>query len=192
MRRILTTTVLAGMFFASGGAFAADEEKVDFDRDVKAILSDNCFQCHGPDDKDRKEELRLDLREQLFAKRDDRFTVVPGKPGESELFKRITSDDEFVKMPPPDSGKTLTAKQIEVIRKWIEQGAEWKGHWAYVPVSRPAAPNAERAGTGFVRNEIDRYVLGSLNRKRVTPAAEADRITLIRRLSFDLTGLPPA
>ena len=191
MRRILTTTVLFGIFAAGGGAFAADDGTVDFDRDVKGMLSDNCFKCHGPDDKDRKEELRLDLREQLFAKRGDHFIVVPGKPGESELFKRIISDDEFVKMPPPDSNKTLTKKQIETIRKWIEQGAEWKGHWAYTSVSRPAVPNAERAGAGFVRNKIDRYILRSLNRKRVAPAAEADRITLIRRLSFDLTGLPP-
>jgi len=180
---------MAGVLFAGGSVFGADDEKVDFDRDVKGILSDNCFKCHGPDDKDRKEELRLDLREQLFAKRGDHFTVVPGKPGESELFKRIVSDDEFAKMPPPDSGKTLTKKQIDIIRKWIAQGAEWKGHWAYTSVKRPAVVNVKRPG--FVRNEIDRFVLGSLNRKRVAPANEADRITLIRRLSFDLTGLPP-
>ncbi len=189
MRRVLSATVMAGVLFAGGSVFGADDEKVDFDRDVKGILSDNCFKCHGPDDKDRKEELRLDLREQLFAKRGDHFTVVPGKPGESELFKRIVSDDEFAKMPPPDSGKTLTKKQIDIIRKWIAQGAEWKGHWAYTSVKRPAVVNVKRPG--FVRNEIDRFVLGSLNRKRVAPANEADRITLIRRLSFDLTGLPP-
>ncbi|MBT4867363.1 MAG: hypothetical protein HON53_19850, partial [Planctomycetaceae bacterium] len=144
MRRVLTTAVLAGMFAANSAAFGADEEKVDFDRDVKGIISDNCFKCHGPDDKDRKEDLRLDTREQLFAKRDDHFTVVAGKPGESELFKRIVSDDEFVIMPPPDSGKTLTKKQIEIIRKWIEQGAEWKGHWAYTSVERPAVAKVKR------------------------------------------------
>jgi hypothetical protein len=191
MHRVTTTAF--GLTFlllvVNAGALQAEDVRVDFDRDIQGILSDNCFRCHGPNEKDRQGELRLDVPDGLFAKRDDRRPVVPGKPGNSELFRRITADDELERMPPPDSGKTLTADEIALIKRWIEQGAEWKGHWAYVSLKRPHAPSI--APSGFVRNDIDRFVLARLRQKTWKPAAAADCVTLIRRLSFDLVGLPP-
>src|SRR5205823_5090232 len=117
----------------AGAALAAPAEKVDFNRDIRPILSETCFLCHGPDKNQRKADLRLDQKDGLFATKDDGRLVVPGKPAESQLFVRITSTDADQHMPPADSGRKLSARQIELIRRWIEQGAEWKGHWAYVP-----------------------------------------------------------
>src|SRR5437763_7233139 len=145
---------------------AAPADKADFNRDIRPILSETCFLCHGPDKNQRKAELRLDQKDGLFATKDDGRVVVPGKPGESQLFARITSSDPEMRMPPADSGRKLSDRQIELIRRWIKQGAEWKGHWAYVPPTRPAVPNAGHVGVGHVGNvphvEPVSYVLGSI------------------------------
>ena len=167
---------------------AQDIEPVRFDRDVRPILSNNCFHCHGPDEGQRQGELRLDIQQEVFAKREGGTAVVPGKLQASQLWLRIASQDPEVKMPPPDSPKSLTVKERDVIKRWIEQGARWSDHWAFVPPVRPALPAV--AGE-WGNNEIDRFVRKRMNNKGLQPAPEADRYTLARRLSFDLTGLPP-
>ena len=135
---------------------AMSPSNVDFNRQIRPILSESCYQCHGPDQNKRKADLRLDLREGLFRSADGTTIVVPGKPDESELLERITSDDPELRMPPPKSGARLTAEQIDLIKRWIAEGAEWKGHWAYLPPARPRPPESkpDRPAAG----EIDRFV----------------------------------
>jgi hypothetical protein len=162
---------------------------IDFNRDIRPILSDNCYRCHGPDQSKRKAHLRLDTREGLFTRTKEPGVVVPGKPGESELFRRITAVDKDERMPDPKSGKMLSPRQIALIEKWIEQGAQWKGHWAYLKPVRPMVPTV--GGGPFVKNPIDRFVLAKLTAADLEPSGEADRVTLCRRVYFDLTGLPP-
>jgi len=163
--------------------------RVDFNRQIRPILSENCYQCHGPDPKKRKAELRLDLRDGLFRSVDGTTIVAPRQPDESELLFRISTELPELRMPPAKSGSRLTPDQASLIRRWILEGAEWKGHWAYIPPERPAVPTvpAQRAAAG----DIDRFVLARLAEQRLEPSPEAGRSTLIRRLSFDLTGLPP-
>ncbi|HET6248881.1 MAG TPA: PSD1 and planctomycete cytochrome C domain-containing protein [Tepidisphaeraceae bacterium] len=172
------------------GAEAAIPQTIDFNRDVRPIFSDNCYFCHGPDKNKRKAELRLDTRAGIFSTIKDHHTVVPGKPGESELFRRVIETDPDERMPDPKSNKKLTDREIAVLKKWIDQGAPWEGHWAYLPPNRPPVPEIDQPG--FVRNPIDRFVLARLKEAGLSPAPEADKATLIRRLSFDLTGLPPS
>jgi hypothetical protein len=160
----------------------AADKGVDFDRDVRPILSDRCFTCHGPDDRRRMANLRLDSEAGLSR------VVSPGDTAKSRILARIGAPDGR-RMPPPQAGPKLTDAQIETIRKWIEQGAKWERHWAFVP-SQPAAPPAVR-DAAWARNPIDRFVLARLEREGLKPSPEADRATLLRRLSFDLTGLPP-
>ena len=166
---------------------------IEFNRDVRPILSDRCFVCHGPDEAKVKGKLRLDSAERAFRKQGDEATLVPGKPEASELWKRITSEDEDEQMPPKTMGgftlKQLTARDKQIIKKWIEQGAKYEGHWAYIKPVKAVAPEASK--DGFVRGPIDRFVLAKLEEHNLAPAPEADRRTLIRRLSFDLIGLPP-
>ena len=172
------------------GAGAALPETVNFNRDIRPILSDNCFACHGFDEATREADLRLDVRDGIFSEREGgRLTVAPGKPAESELYRRLTHADESERMPPKKFNKRPTERQIALVKKWIEQGAQWQGHWSYAPPERPEAPPADLPG--FVRNPIDRFVLSRLQEAGLAPSPEADRATLIRRLSFDLTGLPP-
>jgi len=163
--------------------------RVDFNRQIRPILSESCYQCHGPDPKKRKADLRLDIRDGMFRSADDTTIVVPGKPDDSELLFRITAEDPDLHMPPPKSGGRLTSDQVNLIRRWIVEGAEWKGHWAYLPPVRPVVPTvpAGRAAAG----DIDRFILARLAEQRIEPSPEAGRTTLIRRLSFDLIGLPP-
>ena len=178
------------LFAWPSGLFAGEDlGGVDFARDIRPLLSDNCFACHGPDAKQRKADLRLDTREGALADLDGTSAVVPGKPSESELVRRVTTDDEDDLMPPPDSGKKLDATQKALLQRWIAEGAEYELHWSYKPVTRPMPPRVNN--DSFVRNDIDRFVLSTLRDKGHEPAREADRRTLIRRLSFDLTGLPP-
>jgi hypothetical protein len=160
----------------------AAADKLDFNRDVRPVLSDACFQCHGPDKAKRKGELRLDTA-------DGKKVVVTGKPAESELVKRITSADPDEVMPPPRSGRSLTAAQKDVLKKWVEQGAEWQAHWAYVVPMRPDSPAVSDAA--WAKNPIDRFILARLEKEDLKPSPEAPRHALIRRLSLDLTGLPP-
>lgn len=186
--------VLLGALF--GSVHAADERPlpaiIEFNRDIRPILSDNCFFCHGPDRNKREADLRLDTLAGLHGKEGAPGTVVPGKPDASELFRRVTSTDPELRMPPVKSAKALSPHDIAMLRKWIEQGAKFEGHWAFLPIRRPAVPtirssiSASRSGTA-----IDDFVQESLVAQNLQASREADRITLIRRLSFDLIGLPP-
>ncbi|MCS6952199.1 MAG: DUF1553 domain-containing protein [Bryobacterales bacterium] len=168
---------------------SAAEKPIQFDRDIRPILSDNCFTCHGPDEKQRQAGLRLDTKEGLFAERNGYRIIVPGDPGQSRLYQRISHPKKALRMPPPNFHRSLTDKQIELIRTWIEQGASWKEHWAYTPPQRPPLPAVRLKS--WPRNPIDYFVLARLEAENLKPSPEADRITLLRRLSFDLTGLPP-
>ncbi len=171
---------------------APDITKIDFNRDVRPILAEHCFACHGPDKNKRKAELRLDTKDGLFAppKKDASSPVVPGKPDESELIERITHEDADLRMPPAGKGKPLSVKQIETLRRWISEGAEWKGHWAYIAPVRHPVP-ATLAGE-TARNPIDPFILARLRESGLKPSPEADKASLLRRVSFDLTGLPPS
>jgi hypothetical protein len=163
--------------------------RVDFNRQVRPILSESCYQCHGPDQNKRKAKLRLDQREGLFRSADGVTVVVPGKPDDSELVERIASDDPELQMPPPKSGARLTAEQVGLIKRWVAEGAQWKGHWAYLAPVRPRAPESKSGRP--VTGQIDRFVRAGLVTAGLEPAARADARTLVRRLSFDLIGLPP-
>jgi hypothetical protein len=162
---------------------------IDFNRDIRPILSENCYFCHGPDKNKRKADLRLDTHDGLFSTIKDRTTVIPGKPDQSELFRRVTESDPDERMPDPKSNKRLSDRQIALLKKWIEQGAPWKGHWAYLPITRPEPPAIN--DPAFVQNDIDRFILAALKDAGLKHAPQADRVALIRRLNFDLTGLPP-
>jgi hypothetical protein len=169
---------------------AAEPPRVDFARQVRPLLAENCFECHGPDPRGRKAELRLDTREGLFGDRNGYRLVVPANPEESELIARITSEEADERMPPADSRRSLTAAQVELLRRWVAEGAEWNEHWAFKPPARPAVP--EVSDPAWCRNPIDRFIRSTLDRAGLAPSPEADRGTLIRRLSLDLLGLPPA
>jgi hypothetical protein len=179
--------LVAGVLALAPG-FAPAQEPVDFRRDVLAVLSQNCFTCHGPDSKTRKAELRLDVKEGALRTKDP--VISPGKSSESELFLRVSSTDPDELMPPPESGKKLTSTQIEVLKKWIDQGARWRGHWAFEPISRPSPPPVRNAA--WITNPIDRFVLAELESQGLAPNPQADRATLLRRLSLDLAGVPPS
>lgn len=168
---------------------AVEPAAVDFNRDVRPILSDHCFECHGPDAEQRQAELRLDSKDGLFSKSGEHQNVVAGASAKSELFRRITTADPDEQMPPADSGRKLTAAQISMIKQWIESGAEWQQHWSFVTPSRPKLPPF--SDLSWIRNPIDRFVLARLHQEGLKPSAEADKRTLLRRVSFDLTGLPP-
>ena len=162
---------------------------VDFNRDIRPLLSDKCFHCHGPDESTREADLRLDSREGLQADLGGHSAVVPGDLKASELIARITAADPDERMPPAGSGRTLTQPQIELISDWIRQGAVWKTHWSFVPPTRPELPKVGPAD--WPKNSIDRFVLQRLQREGLRPAPPANKETLIRRVTFDLTGLPP-
>ncbi|MBL9076420.1 MAG: PSD1 domain-containing protein [Planctomycetes bacterium] len=162
-----------------------------YDRDVRPILADRCFACHGPDAAAREAELRLDERGDAVRERDGAFAIVPGDVDGSELWRRITTDAAEDRMPPPDSGKkALTADEIAVLRAWIEQGAAYEPHWSFVPPVRPPLPPVRDAA--WCRTPIDHFVLAELERHGVAPGPEADRATLVRRAFLLLTGLPPS
>lgn len=164
----------------------AESNPVDFTREVQPILAKHCFQCHGPGD--AESGLRLSSREGAIEPADSGLpAIVPGDASASELMRRITADSEFERMPPEDPA--LTAQQIEVLRRWIDQGAAWQDHWAFEPLQAPQVPVVEDAD--WVRNPIDAFVLANLEQHGLKPAPPADRLTLLRRAHFDLTGLPP-
>jgi hypothetical protein len=158
---------------------------IDFNRDVRPILFNNCVACHGPDEKERKADLRLDTRDGATAD----GVMVPGKPDEGEFLRRLVSTDRGEVMPPPKSGKVLTPQQIAVMREWVRQGAKYSVHWAYAKPVRPPLPKV--SDPSWVRNEIDSFILARLGKEGVKPSPEADRLTLARRVALDLTGLPP-
>ena len=167
-----------------------DEPRVDYDRDVRPILSNNCYACHGPDEAQRQTDYRLDIKADALAELEDgSFAIVPGTSAKSALLKRITSSDSDDRMPPADSDKRLTAKQIETLRRWIDQGAQWKEHWSFVAPTRPALPTVKDQAR--VVDEIDQFILARLETEGLTLAPEAEKTTLLRRVTYDLTGLPP-
>ncbi|HVR83995.1 MAG TPA: DUF1549 domain-containing protein, partial [Planctomycetota bacterium] len=161
------------------------EEPVDFKRDIRPILSNSCFLCHGPDDKRRKGDLRLDIKEGAFKVIDGKQAFVPGKLDQSEALRRILTTDQDDHMPPSKSGKQLSLKQIELIKKWVQQGAKWSEHWSFVPPERPPVPPVA------AKNPVDAFIQARLEHEGLSPAPEAGRETLLRRLSLDLVGLPP-
>jgi mono/diheme cytochrome c family protein len=166
------------------------QSQIDFNRDIRPILADRCFACHGPDDAARKSKLRLDTEAAAKAElRRGHFAIKPGQPEQSELIHRITATDEAERMPPASSGRNLTQREISLLTEWIKQGAPWQTHWAFVKPTRPALPPVKN--TAWPKNAIDYFVLARLEREGLQPAPEADRATLLRRVSLDLTGLPP-
>lgn len=176
-------------------AGAAGGGKVDFNRDVRPILSDNCFKCHGPDSKGNgakgRQPLRLDSREAALADRGDgRRAIVPGQPDASELIRRVMATDPDDRMPPAETGKVLSDRDRAVLRRWIEDGAGYARHWAYVPPVRPDRPRIQ--ARRWPRNGIDDFILARLESEGLKPAPEAGPAALIRRVSLDLTGLPPS
>ncbi len=187
-RRLPLIAVLTGL---AGSAFAAAAPvgEVKFNRDIRPILAEACYHCHGPDPASRKAKMRFDREEDFTAKREDGFVIVKGKPAESLMWQRIISKDEDEVMPPPDAHIQLKPEQKELLRRWIEQGGSWQKHWAFMATERPAEPKVKNAA--WVKNPIDRFVLARLEEAKLAPAPEADRRTLARRLSLDLTGLPP-
>lgn len=176
------------VFSATCNVFAEDDE-ISFSRDILPLLSENCFKCHGPDEANRESGLRLDKHETAIAKLESGQTaVVAGKSSQSELFRRIVSGDADIKMPPPNSGKKLTAVQIAMIKKWIDGGAEWSGHWAFQPPTVPKTPASVKDWRA--NNPIDHFVNARMAAANLTPEDRAARETLIRRATLDLTGLP--
>lgn len=180
--------VIASLAIVSGATAVAtaQDAPIVYNRDIRPILADNCFACHGPDSAARKADLRLDRSEAAAAMK----AIIPGKPDESAVIHRINSNDPDEVMPPPSTKKSLTAKQKDLLRRWIASGAEYQPHWSFIAPTRPAVPKVK--GAAWVRNPIDAFVLAKLEAAGLQPAAEADRRTLARRLSLDLTGLPPS
>jgi hypothetical protein len=174
----------------AGGPAQKRSGSLSFNRDIRPILADKCFNCHGPDATQRKAKLRLDRPETATAPAASGSpAIVPGKPEESELYLRIISTDADEKMPPAKTGKPITSAEIETLKSWIAAGARYEGHWAFIPPVRPEVPHVRHQE--WVRNPIDAFILARLERDRLGPSREADRTSLIRRLSLDLIGLPP-
>ena len=172
---------------AATWARADEPGRVDFGRDVLPILSDHCFRCHGPDAASRKADLRLDVKEQALRAEDP--VIVPGRSDQSELVARITSDDPDEVMPPPKANRPLSPRQVALLRRWVDDGATWGRHWAFEPIGTPRPPGPrDRA---WPRNPIDAFVLARLDAEGIAPSPRAERATLLRRVSLDLTGMPP-
>ncbi len=164
--------------------------KIDYGRHIRPILSNVCFRCHGPDAETRQAGLRFDVREvALAALESGRVAIVPGKSDQSELVRRITSTDADTVMPPPDSNKSLSERDKQLLRQWIDEGAEYHPHWAFVPPRDQPLPSVKQAD--WPRNGIDHFVLARLEAEGLAPSPEADRRVQLRRVTLDLTGLPP-
>jgi hypothetical protein len=162
---------------------------VDFDREIRPILADNCFACHGPDEKQRMANLRLDETQGLFVDRGGYRIIAPGNSAQSKLYQKISAADAAVRMPPPYATRRPTAQQLETIKEWIDQGAKWETHWAWIAPKRPPVPAVQ--DKSWVRNPIDNFVLSRLEHEGLKPSPGADKASLLRRVTFDLTGLPP-
>ena len=188
------SAVFAAISIATAAVLAA-EPKLSFNRDIRPILSDKCFACHGPDANKRQAGLRLDLRDVATKPVESGETaIVPGKAAQSELLRRVSATDDAEVMPPPEAKRgRLTPEQVATLKRWIEEGAEYQGHWSLLPVNEvllPEVPNPLPVGVR-VNNPIDRLIFAQLAERKLAPQPEADRATLIRRVTFDLTGLPP-
>ena len=184
---LLAAGVLCSALTA-GTASAATPAKIDFNRDIRPILSENCYTCHGPDAAKLKSNLRFDLKESALGKaKSGEIAVVPGAPEKSEMIRRLTTTDPDDVMPPAKEDKALKPQQVELLKRWIKEGAVWAGHWAFEPITKPAAPKAARSTA-----PIDAFVQARLKTEKLKPAPEEDKARLIRRASLDLTGLPPS
>ena len=181
--------IVATLGLAHGTVHAAEPGAISFQQ-VRHLMSNTCFRCHGPDEKERQAGLRLDKRESAVSKLESgRTAISPGKVEASEIIRRINSTDPEVMMPPPSLNKPLSDADKKLLTKWIELGAEYREHWSFVAPARPARPTVKNAN--WPKNEIDYFILARLEREGLAPSAEADKITLIRRVTLDLTGLPP-
>ncbi len=190
---LVFSTTLAWLLIPTRSATLAAPEtaakRVDFDREIRPILSDTCFACHGPDEKQNMAKLRLDQTETLFSDRGGYKIIVAGDSAHSKLYQKISSTDPAFRMPPAYAIHTLTPAQIALIKQWIDEGAKWETHWAWRAPKRPTVPEVQEKS--WVRNPIDNFVLARLEREGLKPSPETDKATLLRRVSFDLTGLPP-
>ena len=187
---MIRTLTIVTVLTLSGIASAADEGRLRFNQDVRPMLSDKCFACHGFDAKKRKGDLRLDTPEGAYAVNDDAQAIKPGDLAKSELWKRINSTDDDEVMPPPESHKKLTPQEKALFKRWIEEGAAYEKHWAFeVPVK--ADPPAIQKSKFRIQNPIDAFIGDRLEREGLDFSPEADRETLIRRVAFAVTGLPP-
>src|SRR6266403_1006702 len=183
-QRVLSLTQFLALALAGFPVFGATNH-ISFNRDIRPILSENCFACHGPDKNQRKAKLRLDVREVAI----EREALVPGKPDQSKLVEVVFSNDPDDIMPPPKTHKTISTRQKEILRQWVIEGAQYEPHWAYVPLARPAVP--ENQNQAWANNPIDSFVLQGLEAKKMQPSKPAQKRVLLRRLSLDLIGLPP-
>jgi hypothetical protein len=168
---------------------AMADKPIDFNRDIRPILSSQCFLCHGPDESSREADLRLDLRDEAIKQIDDHAAINLQNPEASELLARITSDDDSLRMPPTDKGRKLDAKEIDLLKRWIAEGATYATHWSYTAPQRPTLPTTLR--NDWSKNDIDRFILSAQESKGMQPSPEADPITLARRAAITINGLPP-
>ena len=176
--KLLTLLLALGLLvqvFLFTSAQAVNQRSLDFNRDIRPILSDKCFACHGPDATAKKIKLRLDSETAALS------AIVPGKPEQSKLVKRITHKDDAMRMPPIESGRSLTPQEIELLTEWIKQGAKWQSHWAFVAPVRPQLPQVKNKT--WPQNAIDYFVLARLEQEGLQPSPEADRATLLRWIS---------
>ena len=186
---LVMTAVVLGANLAPAMPPPSGASTVDFQRDVRPILSNHCFECHGPDSATRMADLRLDTREGAFSRRPNGSLIVPGDPEASLLYQRISHPQAALRMPPAHSKRPLNDEQIATLRQWIQQGAAWDQHWSFKAIGRPAPPPVKNPS--WVRNPLDCFILARLEAEGLAPAPEADKRTLARRLALDLTGLPP-
>jgi hypothetical protein len=184
-------SAMVSVAWAAGAPNDITNNPIQFNRDIRPILSEHCFTCHGPDDSKRQSKLRLDLEATAKGDLGGHFAVVPGEPGASEMIRRVSSSDVARRMPPAWSGAVkLKDSEIDLLTRWIAQGAQWEKHWSFIPPVRPGPPQvSDRA---WPKNPVDNFVMARLDREGLKPSAEADKRTLLRRVSFDLTGLPPS
>ena len=186
---LVTAWLLTRDSAAAAGSKNSGPDRVDFSRDIRPILSDNCFACHGPDEGQRQANLRLDTKEGAFADRGGYPVIVARDAAASRLYQSISHGQGIARMPPPGFERRPTSEQIELVRRWIDQGAEWETHWAFRTPVRGALPRVENEA--WPRNPIDYFVLARLEQEGLEPSRQADKARLLRRVSFDLTGLPP-
>lgn len=181
--RALGIVAIAAIWITSvnSATLVLASDVIEFNRDIRPILADNCFSCHGPDNKTRQADLRLDTAEGLHAA----GVMVSGKPEDSGLYQRIISTDDSQKMPPADSHKQLTADQVDLLKRWIEQGGEYQSHWSYLPIRQPTEESVQASEASRV---IDYWIDRQLQKQQLAPSSRADRVTLLRRLHFDFRG----
>ena len=186
----LIISCVASIAFSARAADLSPAQLQFFENRIRPVLAENCYKCHGPDDGARKAKLRFDIRaEALKPAKSGEIPIVPGSPEKSQLVARITASDPDDRMPSIKSGKTLSPTQIDLLKRWVAEGAPYATHWSYVKPVRPALPQVKRAS--WPQNPIDRFILARLEREGLKPSLAADRYTMIRRVSLDLTGLPP-